>query len=270
MKRCPTCQRTYEEDSQKFCANDGTPLVADETPAFDPEATVMSIPRPLLEEQPPADAQPAPEQQPTQYFNPPNPEPPSQPEQNVHQSYPPPPPSPGATPAWPPAQQQQQQQQPYYPQQGMAGGQPQALPWQGGQQQPQQGWTPGQQPQQQQGQNWGGGGGYYPQQQPPGQYAPQAGKSLALSLVTLIVGLISFINWAIIFGMYQRIIAPDRSVAEVVVYVALIPGILAVLLGIITLISSRWRNKGMAIAGMLIGLPGIIFFIYLASEGRLP
>lgn len=31
MKRCPSCQRTYE-DSQTFCMNDGTPLVPDAPP----------------------------------------------------------------------------------------------------------------------------------------------------------------------------------------------------------------------------------------------
>lgn len=32
MKRCPSCQRTYEDDSQAFCMNDGTPLVPDAPP----------------------------------------------------------------------------------------------------------------------------------------------------------------------------------------------------------------------------------------------
>lgn len=281
MKRCPTCQRTYEEDSQKFCANDGTPLVADETPAFDPEATVMSIPRPLLEEQPPADAIPTPpEQQPTQYFNP-SPEPPARPEPDVHQSYPPPsPPSPapGASPAWPPAQPQQQQPppQPYYPQQGMAGGSPQAPPWQGGQQPPQQpGWTPGAQPP---GQNWGGsGGGYYPQQQPPpGQYAPyKAGaaapaKTPIINIITLIIGIISFLALALIFGMSLRFIPRDRDATQIAFYCSGIGGILAVVLGIVGLITSRGRKKVMAILGILLSIPGILFFIYVIAEYGLP
>ena len=33
MKRCPSCQRTYPDDT-KFCLQDGTPLVADAPPAF--------------------------------------------------------------------------------------------------------------------------------------------------------------------------------------------------------------------------------------------
>lgn len=32
MKRCPSCQRTYEDDTQTFCMNDGTPLVSDGAP----------------------------------------------------------------------------------------------------------------------------------------------------------------------------------------------------------------------------------------------
>jgi ketosteroid isomerase-like protein len=32
MKRCPSCQRTYEDDSQTYCMNDGTPLVSDGAP----------------------------------------------------------------------------------------------------------------------------------------------------------------------------------------------------------------------------------------------
>ena len=42
MKRCPTCDKTFE-DSMKFCQLDGTTLVVDE-PAFDPYATMVSSP----------------------------------------------------------------------------------------------------------------------------------------------------------------------------------------------------------------------------------
>lgn len=255
MKRCPTCQRSYTEDSQKFCAQDGTPLVSDDQPDFDPEATVMSSVSRLRDEAP---SSPVPPQgsSATGY----------QPEQNVPQ--PAPPQAPGNAPpaaGWPPAAPQPQQPPAFYPQAGAPGGQP-APPWPGGQPQQTPNWSPGQ-PIPPQGQGMVGGG-YYPQQ--PGQYAPQARGSSALGILSLITGLISFFNWAYIFSMYFRIIAPDRSVAEVVVYVALIPGILAVLLGLISLFSSRWRNKWLSIVGMLLGLPGIIFFIYLAAEGRLP
>ncbi len=41
MKRCQKCNRTYPDDNQKFCTNDGGLLVnADQ--AFDPNATIQS------------------------------------------------------------------------------------------------------------------------------------------------------------------------------------------------------------------------------------
>jgi len=39
MKKCPTCDKTFE-DSMRFCQVDGTPLV-DDAPAFDPYATIV-------------------------------------------------------------------------------------------------------------------------------------------------------------------------------------------------------------------------------------
>jgi Domain of unknown function (DUF4190) len=57
MKKCPTCNKTFE-DSMRFCQTDGTPLVDDE-PAFDPFATIMARPGefvvPPTEETPPAE-----------------------------------------------------------------------------------------------------------------------------------------------------------------------------------------------------------------------
>ena len=44
MKKCPTCEKTFE-DSLRFCQVDGTPLV-DDAPAFDPYATIVSSPIP--------------------------------------------------------------------------------------------------------------------------------------------------------------------------------------------------------------------------------
>lgn len=46
MKKCPTCQKTFD-DGLRFCQADGTPLVDDvppveEAPAFDPYATIVS------------------------------------------------------------------------------------------------------------------------------------------------------------------------------------------------------------------------------------
>ena len=40
MKRCPTCDRTYTDQSLSFCIEDGTPLVQ-AAPSFDPEATMV-------------------------------------------------------------------------------------------------------------------------------------------------------------------------------------------------------------------------------------
>lgn len=43
MKRCPTCQRTYTDDSLRFCLQDGTALlsVTDAPSSFDPSATLV-------------------------------------------------------------------------------------------------------------------------------------------------------------------------------------------------------------------------------------
>jgi hypothetical protein len=46
MKRCPTCQRTYTDDSLTFCLEDGTALSSATSDAIDPGATlVMPDPR---------------------------------------------------------------------------------------------------------------------------------------------------------------------------------------------------------------------------------
>ena len=47
MKLCPTCQRTYEDDAQRFCLEDGTLLVGAEESAYDPGATIK-IPAPRV------------------------------------------------------------------------------------------------------------------------------------------------------------------------------------------------------------------------------
>lgn len=46
MKRCPSCERTYNDDTLSFCPNDGTPLVTDspQSSGFDPQATIMATP----------------------------------------------------------------------------------------------------------------------------------------------------------------------------------------------------------------------------------
>jgi hypothetical protein len=53
MKRCPSCNRTYTDPSLNFCLEDGTPLVGDVVPAYDPQATVRDqTPRPTSEPPP--------------------------------------------------------------------------------------------------------------------------------------------------------------------------------------------------------------------------
>lgn len=64
MKRCPTCGLTLD-DSQTFCTNDGTPLVAEKT--YDPQAT-MIIPPGSVPTVPPSSDRP---QQPQTGWQPP-------------------------------------------------------------------------------------------------------------------------------------------------------------------------------------------------------
>lgn len=40
MKRCPSCNRTYTDESLNFCLEDGTPLISGEVAALDPNATI--------------------------------------------------------------------------------------------------------------------------------------------------------------------------------------------------------------------------------------
>lgn len=59
MKKCPTCEKTFE-DSMRFCQIDGTPLVADDEPAFDPYATIVGKPGEIkVPEETPATAEAA-------------------------------------------------------------------------------------------------------------------------------------------------------------------------------------------------------------------
>jgi hypothetical protein len=47
MKRCPSCNRVYTDESLSFCLDDGGKLVADAPPAQDPQATLMITPATL-------------------------------------------------------------------------------------------------------------------------------------------------------------------------------------------------------------------------------
>lgn len=41
MKRCPTCNQTFTDQTLSFCTEDGTPLVQSEAPFHDSEATIV-------------------------------------------------------------------------------------------------------------------------------------------------------------------------------------------------------------------------------------
>jgi hypothetical protein len=51
MKRCPKCNRTFPEETQKFCTVDGGLLITD--PTFDPNVTVRATSAELRAQQPP-------------------------------------------------------------------------------------------------------------------------------------------------------------------------------------------------------------------------
>lgn len=71
MKRCPTCGLTLD-DSQTYCTNDGTPLVAEKP--YDPQATVMIPPARVPTAQSPSAKTPSPQtgwQQPARPTSPP-------------------------------------------------------------------------------------------------------------------------------------------------------------------------------------------------------
>lgn len=42
MKRCPTCNQTFDEDWLSFCTQDGTTLIEDSPPPSDPAPTILS------------------------------------------------------------------------------------------------------------------------------------------------------------------------------------------------------------------------------------
>lgn len=92
MKRCPTCNQTFDDDALSFCLNDGSGLVSDSssTPTVELQATMMATPSSLGgSSYPPPPPQSGPS---SGSFNPPPPNP----------SWAPPPPNPSwATPSTP-------------------------------------------------------------------------------------------------------------------------------------------------------------------------
>jgi hypothetical protein len=127
------------------------------------------------------------------------------------------------------------------------------------QQQQQPPWPPPPQ-HQQQGQNWGGG--YYPQAQ---GYEPP--KSKSLSLAALIIGCISGILGTLLlldYLRYIRMLTKDTAIPMLIAAIA--TGVIALVLGLIALFSSRQRGKGMAAVGMVLAAFSIGFWIYLEVE----
>ena len=55
MKKCPTCNRSYSDDTQSFCLEDGTPLIA----SYDPDATLVIDPTRALDSSAPRRSNPA-------------------------------------------------------------------------------------------------------------------------------------------------------------------------------------------------------------------
>ncbi|HVS21240.1 MAG TPA: DUF4190 domain-containing protein [Pyrinomonadaceae bacterium] len=100
MKRCPTCNQTFDEEWLSFCTQDGTGLIEDSARLSEPPPTVMAPPMPPSvspNEQPTinlpgSEFTPAPAPRP---YNPPQPmqpswQPPPQPMQSGWQPPPPP------------------------------------------------------------------------------------------------------------------------------------------------------------------------------------
>lgn len=159
------------------------------------------------------------------------------------------------------------------PQQQYANPQPPSAP-QAASPPPQPVWPPPppQQQQQQQGQNWGGS--YYPQtgqqqqQQPYGApYAAQAATSNKLSLTALILGCLSGLLGFLLLADYlgwMRMFTRDSG--QITIIAAVATGAIALVLGIIALISARQRSKPLAIVGMVLSAASIAFYIYLEVE----
>jgi hypothetical protein len=119
-------------------------------------------------------------------------------------------------------------------------------------------------PLQQQGQNWGGG--HYPQQGYPQPYTQPAEKGKGLSMTALILGVLSALLSGLLFMREMGNIRIDRDTAVVLLVSAAGLGAIALILGVIALFSRRQRSKGMAVAGIILGLTGIIYYIYIEVE----
>ena len=125
------------------------------------------------------------------------------------------------------------------------------------------------QQQQQQAQNWGGG--YYQQPGQPQPYGTPYPTSVAtsnkLSLTALILGCVSGLLGFLLLADYlgwMRIFTRDTGQATIIAAIG--TGAIALVIGIIALISSRQRSKPLAIVGMVLSAASIAFYIYLETE----
>lgn len=94
MKRCPTCNRTFDEDWLAFCTDDGTTLIDEASSRSEPPPTMMAPPMPPSvspSEQPTINLSPSGGFQPQQPYSPPAPYGPPREMQPVWRPPPPPP-----------------------------------------------------------------------------------------------------------------------------------------------------------------------------------
>jgi hypothetical protein len=225
MKRCPSCQKTYQDDAPDYCSNDGMRLVSEEAASYDPEKTMMAS-GPHANE--PAPPQVPPQAPPTS----------AAPEPQYH----------AVQPDAPPPSQPQ-------------GGQP-PQQWQptGGAQYPQQGWPQPPQPAPQPQATppaWGS------TIQPPQANAPYAapyalvpaGRSRAFAIAALVFGTCALTIMAM---LVMRSLYFAR-------YTMLILSILGIGLGVAALVSSlqkpsRFGGLPLAIAGLSTGVAALVYY----------
>jgi hypothetical protein len=125
-------------------------------------------------------------------------------------------------------------------------------------------WSPP--PQQPQAQHWGGQYQTPPGQVWPPQNVPQAGKSKTLSLIVFIVGLLSgLLTASLMVDFFIRRFL-TRKTGYPILIAALATGGIAIILGLITLFSSRQRGKVIAVIGLFLSLVTAGFYIYLETK----
>ncbi|MDQ3817878.1 MAG: DUF4190 domain-containing protein [Acidobacteriota bacterium] len=223
MKRCPSCQRTFPDEAPNFCPNDGQRLVNEESAAFDPEKTVMTSGRNLMET-PKQEATPTEPQPPPQSFQP-KPSPPSAPQLGE-------------------LAQQQQWQPP-------GGGQ---FPQQGWQQQPQTPVPPSQTPQ-----AWVAP---YQQQPAAAPYAapfvpqPSGERSRALAIAAIVCG----VDAATIMALtIIRTIDFTRIILWALPVLGIGLGMSALILALKK--PTRFGGVELAIAGLALGVAALVYVL---------